>query len=169
IPDGEAFLARQHGGHAVALDVLHGRAELAVNLACAVEQNNILAGKVTRALAFGDQRFHKRFRAVAQRLQTLRLERHDLVGFRVHRLVNQGGVRLGKLTLYFKTAKHRCHYNRPRGDKPHSTLQYVLAIYRGRIKTRILRSPAQSRVTKVTEKSLGEAIARGRDRGDFSS
>ncbi len=112
IPDGEAFLARQHGSHAVALDVLHGRAELAVNLTGAVEQDNVLANELARALAFGDQRLDKRFRAVAQRLQTLRLERHDLVRLRVHRLVNQGGVGLRKLTLNLETAKHRRHYNR---------------------------------------------------------
>src|SRR6266446_6955057 len=92
IPDGEAFLARQHSGNAVALDILHGSAELTVDLAGAVEKDNILAGEITRALAFGDQRVHKRVRAVAKRLQTLRLERHDLVGFRVDRLVNQGCI-----------------------------------------------------------------------------
>src|ERR1700687_1402543 len=92
IPDGEAFFARQHGGNAVALDVLHRGAELAVDLAGAVEKDNILAGEITGALALGDQRVHKRVRAVAKRLQTLRLERHDLVGFRVDRLVNHGSI-----------------------------------------------------------------------------
>ena len=92
IPDGEAFFARQHGGHAVALDVLHGRAELPVDLAGAVEKDDILTGKIARALAFRDQRIHKRGRALVQRLQTLRFERHNLVGFRVHRLINQGGL-----------------------------------------------------------------------------
>src|ERR1700681_3597906 len=92
IPDGEAFFARQHGGNAVALDVLHRGAELAVDLASAVEKDNVLAGEITRTLAFGDQRVHKRVRAVAKRLQTLRLERHDLVGFRVDRLVNHGSI-----------------------------------------------------------------------------
>ena len=83
-----------------------------VDLTGAVEQDNVLADELARALAFGDQRFDKRFRAVAQRLQTLRLERHHLVRFRVHRLVNQGGVGLRKLALNFETAKHRRHYNR---------------------------------------------------------
>ena len=92
IPDGEAFLTRQHSGNAVALDILHGSAELAVDLAGAIEQYDVLAGEITRTLAFGDQRVHKRVRAVAKRLQTLRLERHDLVGFRVDRLVNQGRI-----------------------------------------------------------------------------
>src|SRR5229473_6549449 len=149
IPDREAFFARQHGGNAVALDVLHRGAELAVDLACAVEQYDILAGEIARALAFGDQRSHKRVRAVAKRLQTLRLERHDLVGFRVQRLVNQGGLRLGKLTLDFEPAKHHRHYNRPRGDKPHYTLSMDLAKNRGRIEPRIPPSTAQPRVTKV--------------------
>ena len=122
IPDGEAFFARQHGGHAVALYVLHRGAELPVDLARSIEQHDVLPGEIARAFAFGDQRLHKRFRAVAQRLQTLRLERHNLVGFRVHRLINQGGVRLGKLTLNLEPAKHCRHYNRPRGAKPHDTL-----------------------------------------------
>src|SRR6266478_4074528 len=149
IPDGEAFFAGQHGGNAVALDVLHRGTELAVDLAGAVEKDKVLAGEIARALAFGDQRSHKRVRAVAKRLQTLRLERHDLVGFRVHRLVNQGGLGLGKLTLDFEPAKHHRHYNRPRGDKPHYTLSMDLAKNRGRIEPRIAPSTAQLGVTKV--------------------
>src|SRR6267378_4469478 len=88
IPDGEAFFARQHSGNAVALDVLHGGAELAIDLASTVEKDNVLAGEIACALAFRDQRVHKRVRAVPKRLQTLRLERHDLVGFRVEGLIN---------------------------------------------------------------------------------
>src|SRR6202163_623062 len=113
IPDGEAFFARQHGGNAIALDVLHRGAELAVDFAGAVEKDNVLAGEIARTLAFGDQRVHKRVRTVAKRLQTLRLERHDLVGFRVESLINQGSLRLRKFTLDFESAKHRRHYNRP--------------------------------------------------------
>jgi len=55
-------------------------------------KDNVLAGKIARTLAFGDQRVHKRVRAVAKRLQTLRLERYDLVGFRVESLVNHGCI-----------------------------------------------------------------------------
>src|ERR1700686_2485454 len=149
IPDGETFFARQHGGNAVALDVLHRRAELAVDFACAVEQHDILAGKIARTLAFGDQRVHKRVGTVAKRLQTLRLERHDLVGFHVDRLINQGSIRLGKFTLDIEPAKHHCHYNCPRGVKPHYTLNYGVTKNRGRIEPRIPPSTAQPRVTKV--------------------
>src|ERR1700674_5253396 len=149
IPDGEAFFARQHGGNAIALDVLHRGTELAVDLAGAVEKDNVLAGEIARTLAFGDQRVHKRVRTVAQRLQTLRLERHDLVGFRVDSLVNQGSLRLGKFTLDFEPAKHHRHYNRPRGDKPHYTLNYGVTKNRGRIEPRIPPSTARLRVTKV--------------------
>src|SRR5882762_3497118 len=149
IPDGEAFFARQHGGNAVALDVFHRGAKLAVDLAGAVEKDNVLAGEIARTLAFGDQRVHKRVRAVAKRLQTLRLERYDLVGFRVDSLINQGGIRLGKFTLDFESAEHHRHYNRPRGDKPQYTLNYGVAKNRGRIEPRIPPSSAQLRVTKV--------------------
>src|ERR1700730_4002438 len=149
IPDGEAFFARQHGGNAVALDVLHRGAELAVNLAGAVEKDNILAGEITRALALGDQRVHKRVRAVAKRVPTLRLERHDLVGFRVDRLVNHGCIGLGKFTLDIEPAKHHCHYSCPRGDKPHYTLNYGVTKNRGRIEARIPPSSVRLRVTKV--------------------
>src|SRR3979490_3412386 len=83
IPDGEPFFARQHSGNAVALDVLHRGTELAINLTSAVEMDDILAGEITRALAFAHPRVRKHVRAIAERLQTLRLERHDLVGFRV--------------------------------------------------------------------------------------
>ncbi len=31
VPDGESFFASEHGGNAVALDVFHGGAELAVD------------------------------------------------------------------------------------------------------------------------------------------
>src|SRR5580704_4372474 len=87
-----------------------------------VKQHNVLAHKLANALAFGDQRLHKCVGGVSQRLQTLRLERHNLVIFRVERLVNHGGLRLGKLTLNFETAKHRRHYNRLAGDNPHYCL-----------------------------------------------
>src|SRR4029077_9842663 len=136
-------------GNAVALDVLHGGTELAVDLAGAVEKDNILASQIARTLAFGDQRVHKRVRTVAKRLQTLRLERHDLVGFRVDHLLNQGSIRLGKFTLDIEPAKHHCHYNCPRGDKPHYTLNYGVTKNRGRIEPRIPPSTTQPRVTKV--------------------
>jgi len=71
IPDGEAFFARQHWCNAVALDVFHRGAELAVDFARAVEKDNVLAGEIARTFAFCDQRVHKRVRAVAKRLQTL--------------------------------------------------------------------------------------------------
>src|SRR5260221_5768257 len=112
IPNGEAFFTRQHGGNAVALDIFHRGAELAVDFPCAVEKDNVLAGEIAGALAFGDQRVYKRVGAVAKRLQTLGLKRHDLVGFHVDRLINQGSVRLGEFTLGFDPSKHRRHYNR---------------------------------------------------------
>src|SRR5271166_5942620 len=83
VPDRKPFFARQHSGNAVALDVLHGRAELAVDFARTVKQDYVLTDEVSRALAFSDQRVYKRVGAVAKRLQVLCLERYDLVSFRI--------------------------------------------------------------------------------------
>ena len=52
IPDGEAFLARQHGLNAVALDVFHGGAELAVDFAGAIDQRDVGAAQIFSTLDF---------------------------------------------------------------------------------------------------------------------
>ena len=59
VPDREPLFARQHGRNAVALDVLHGGAKLGVDLAGAIEHDNVLAGQIAGALAFGDQRLYE--------------------------------------------------------------------------------------------------------------
>src|SRR5208283_1145863 len=148
IPDGEAFFARQHGSDTVALDVLHGGAELAVDLARAIKHNDILSGKIARALALGNQRFHKRIGALAEWLQTLRLKRYHLVGFRVQRLINKSGLGLRKFTLDLEPAKHRRHCYRL-AVTSRTTPDMNLAENRGRIELRIPLSAAPLRVTKV--------------------
>src|SRR5215471_21721551 len=52
VPNRKAFLARQHGGNAVALDVLHGRAVLAFNLSGTEYLTHIGAAQSFGALGF---------------------------------------------------------------------------------------------------------------------
>jgi hypothetical protein len=66
VPDGKSFFARQHGSDAVALDVLHGGAELAVDFRSAGYAGDVRAAQNLDAFHFFEQRFLQCRGAIAE-------------------------------------------------------------------------------------------------------
>ena len=62
IPDGKPFLARQHGCNTVALHILHGSAEQAIDFPGAIKQCDILTVKGFGTFRLRQNALNQRFR-----------------------------------------------------------------------------------------------------------
>src|SRR6202007_2266729 len=87
IPDGKSFLAGQHGGDAVALDIFHRRTKLSVDLPGAVNGREVRVAQTLDGLVFFEQAFFQIRRTFAKGRQLDRFQGNRLARLRVVRLV----------------------------------------------------------------------------------
>jgi len=109
IPDRKPFVARQHSGDAVALNVLHGSAKLLVDLFRAVELCNVWAGQWFRARDFLQDLLNDRGALLGKHLQTNGFQRNGLAAFRIKSLEYRPDLGTGNLTQDFKTPEFIGH------------------------------------------------------------
>ena len=109
VPDGEAFLARQHGGNAVALDVFHGGAELAVDFSRAVDQRDVGTAEVLGGFCFLQNALHHLFGMFAEHIQAKRFQRERLARLRIISFVDASRIRFCELSKNFEAADFRRH------------------------------------------------------------
>jgi len=109
IPDRKSFFARQHGGDAVALHILHGGTELAFDHAGAEDGRNVGAAQCFRALRLSQQRLFERRRALTERAQLNYFQGNRLRGLRVIGFVDRARWRFRQLTQNLEGADLRRH------------------------------------------------------------
>src|ERR1700693_3808725 len=109
IPDGETFFAGEHGGDAVALDVIHGGAELPIDFSGAGNGGEVRVAERFGGLRFFEEAFLQCGSLVAEGGQLNRLERDGLAGLRIVCFVDRAGGGLGQFTQDFEVADFRGH------------------------------------------------------------
>ena len=110
VPDREAFLASQHGGYAIALDVFHGGAELAVDYACAVNDREIGIAQDFRGFRFLQEAFLQIGRSSAEGRQPDRFEGDGLGGRGIVGFVHRARSGFYQLTQNFKVTDFVGHF-----------------------------------------------------------
>ena len=110
VPDGKSFLAGQHGGDAVALDVLHGGTKLAFDFARAIDGSDVRTAEDLASLGFFEQRLFEIARLLSEGAELNRFQCDGLSALRVVGLVDRAGRRLRELAKNFEGADFRGHF-----------------------------------------------------------
>src|SRR5258708_31839284 len=88
IPDGKSLFAGEHGGDAIALDVFHGSAKLAVHFSRAIDRRNAGMAQSLYGFRLFQQALLEFAGALAKRGQLNSFQSDCLIGLRIVRLIN---------------------------------------------------------------------------------
>src|SRR5215472_14369393 len=109
VPDREAFFAGEHGGDAVALDVLHGGTELSFDFSGAINLGDIGTAENLAAFGLGQESLLQISRPVAKGIQLDCFQRDRLAALGIVGFVDHAGRRFCQFTEDFEMADFRRH------------------------------------------------------------